>query len=381
MAALALAACASYAVVVNLVPLLTERGIPLGIAAVVLGLGGAGQVLGRLGYPPLAGRTSVRARTTLTLAGLAVTTALLAAFTSLAALIAVAVLAGMVRGIATLVQATAVTDRWGAAHYGRLSGVLAAPIAVAAAVAPWVGAALAHHLGGYGPMFWVMAAIALRPRSSGRCRCPAQAQSLPRAGCQPVSRSWTRRSMSSRTSRIRSIPSMPRSDGSSVSQFSNRVPDTRLDVSLPTQGHDQVCGLHSVLGDRLRLLAGDVDADLGQRRGRQLVDLGAGFGAGRVDVDRVAGAEFHQAGGHLGLAAVLDADEQHPRPLIIHQVTVLRVSCGRRAAARRSTSRPGFGSRRGSVGRSPRPCRPGPRAPSPRTACRGRRGRCRRSPW
>ena len=34
------------------------------------------------------------------------------------------------------------------------------------------------------------------------------------------------RVMSSRTRRIRWIPSMPRSDGSSVSQFSNRVPST-----------------------------------------------------------------------------------------------------------------------------------------------------------
>ena len=159
-AALALGSCASYAVVVNLVPLLAERHIPLGIAAVALGLGGAGQVVGRVGYRSLTGRTSVRARTTLTLTGIAVTTGLLAAFTSLAALLVLAVLAGVVRGIATLVQATAVTDRWGAAHYGRLSGVLAAPVTVAAAVAPWVGAVLADLLGGYAAMFWTMAALA-----------------------------------------------------------------------------------------------------------------------------------------------------------------------------------------------------------------------------
>ena len=186
-AALALAACASYAVVVNLVPLLAERGIPLGIAAVALGLGGAGQVLGRLGYPPLAGRTSVRARTTLTLAGLAVTTALLAAFTSLAALIVLAVLAGVVRGIATLVQATAVTDRWGAAHYGQLSGVLAAPVTVAAAVAPWVGAVLADLLGGYGAMFWVMAGIAAAAALLGSVSVPRPGGSQRAEGrCQPA---------------------------------------------------------------------------------------------------------------------------------------------------------------------------------------------------
>ena len=62
-AALALAACASHAAVVNLVPLLTERGIGIGVAAVILGLGGAGQVLGRLGYAPLHRRLDVRSRT------------------------------------------------------------------------------------------------------------------------------------------------------------------------------------------------------------------------------------------------------------------------------------------------------------------------------
>ena len=156
-AALALASCASYAVVVNLVPLLAERHIALGLAAVALGLGGAGQVLGRLGYGWLAGGRRPGTDRRSPWPGVAVTTALLAAFTSLAALIVLAVLAGMVRGIATLVQATAVTDRWGAAHYGQLSGVLAAPVTVAAAVAPWVGAALADTLGGYASMFWAMA--------------------------------------------------------------------------------------------------------------------------------------------------------------------------------------------------------------------------------
>ena len=160
LAALALTACATSAVVVNLVPLLAERHVPLGLAAVALGLGGAGQVVGRLGYPRFAARTTVRARTALTLAGVAVTTALLAAFTSLAALVALAVLAGVVRGIVTLVQATAVTDRWSSAHYGRLSGLLAAPVTMAAALAPWIGAVLADVLGGYDAMFWAMAGIA-----------------------------------------------------------------------------------------------------------------------------------------------------------------------------------------------------------------------------
>ena len=155
--ALGLTSLTSYVVVVNLVPLLGERGIGPGTAALVLGIGGVGQVLGRLGYAPLARRLGVRARTLVVLTTVAVSTGLLGMLTWLPALIAVAVLAGMVRGIVTLLQATAVTDRWGARDYGTLSGVLAAPLTFTTAVAPFLGAALAgavrqlrHHARGDG---------------------------------------------------------------------------------------------------------------------------------------------------------------------------------------------------------------------------------------
>jgi MFS family permease len=39
--------------------------------------------------------------------------------------------------------------------------VLAAAVTVAAAMAPWVGAVLATALGGYAPMFWVMAVVGM----------------------------------------------------------------------------------------------------------------------------------------------------------------------------------------------------------------------------
>jgi MFS family permease len=157
--AIALATCASYAIIVNLVPLMTERGISAQAAAVALGLGGAGQVLGRLGYRALVRRVGVRTRTVVILAGIAVTTALLGVFTSLAALVIVAILAGFVRGILTLLQATAVTDRWGPTHYGHLSGVLSAPVTLTTALGPWIGAALASLLGGYAAMFLVLGAV------------------------------------------------------------------------------------------------------------------------------------------------------------------------------------------------------------------------------
>jgi MFS family permease len=159
-AALGLGAFTAFAVVVNQVSLLIERGLSTSAAAWALGLGGLGQVLGRLGYSRLAEATGPRARAVLILALSAAATGVYAVVPGPAALlIAVAMLAGAARGVVTLLQATAITDRWGAAHYGRLNGILTAPTLVATAVAPWAGAALAGALGGFPPMFAVLAAL------------------------------------------------------------------------------------------------------------------------------------------------------------------------------------------------------------------------------
>ncbi|MEU5992155.1 MFS transporter [Spirillospora sp. NPDC047418] len=159
--AFTLSAFGMYAVMTNLIPLLTSRGADSTTAAWALGLGGVGQVAGRLGYGTLARRTTVRARTVWILSLGAVTTAGLAVLPGPVALLTViAVLAGAPRGITTLLQATAVTDRWGTAAYGSLSGILAAPVTIATALAPWAGAALATALGGYPNLFLLLTACA-----------------------------------------------------------------------------------------------------------------------------------------------------------------------------------------------------------------------------
>jgi predicted MFS family arabinose efflux permease len=161
-AAFTLSAFAMYAVVVALVPLLLERGYSTSQAAWVLGIGGAGQTLGRTLYAAIARRTTATTRTTILIALGALTTAAFAAVPGpYALLITVSVVAGMVRGNLTLLQATAITDRWGTAHYGRLSGLLAAPATSAAALAPFAGAALAVPLGGYEPLFFLLAIVSV----------------------------------------------------------------------------------------------------------------------------------------------------------------------------------------------------------------------------
>ncbi|GGV66552.1 MFS transporter [Streptomyces longisporoflavus] len=161
-AALTLNGFAIYAVGIALVPLLTERGAGPATAAWALGLSGAGQTLGRTLYATLARRTGVTTRTVALIALAGATTAALGFVPGpIPLLVVLAVLAGMVRGNLTLLQATAVTDRWGATHYGRLSGLMAAPVTVAGALAPFAGAALAAQLGGYPALFAVLTGASL----------------------------------------------------------------------------------------------------------------------------------------------------------------------------------------------------------------------------
>ncbi|MFC9767599.1 MFS transporter [Rhodococcus jostii] len=159
--ALSLGAFAAFAGVFNLVPLLIEQGFSPSLAALTLGLGGAGQVLGRSGYLPLAASTTARTRIVAILAATAASTALLGIVSTTIALIGVAIGAGLIRGIFTLIQATAITDRWGATHYGRLNGLMSAPVVIVMALAPWAGTALSAWTGSYAHAYLILAAAAV----------------------------------------------------------------------------------------------------------------------------------------------------------------------------------------------------------------------------
>lgn len=151
-----------YAAVVNLVPMLVERGLTTTEAAVGLGIGGIGQVAGRLGYARFSRATTPVSRLTLTIVAVSITTALAAvAPAEIVILFAVSAAMGVARGIFTLIQATAVSDRWGIARFGHLNGILSAPVLVASALAPFAGAALADLLGGQQEAFIALAVLAV----------------------------------------------------------------------------------------------------------------------------------------------------------------------------------------------------------------------------
>lgn len=161
LAAMSAMALCVYAVVINLVPLLTERGLSLREAAVALGLVGVGQICGRLGYGWFATHTSVGVRTSVVFSAVVATTALLAMLSGPAfAFLAVSTLVGVSRGVFTLIQATAVSDRWGTVRFGHINGIMSTPIMLATAAAPWVGSALADVVGSYSTAFLVLAGSA-----------------------------------------------------------------------------------------------------------------------------------------------------------------------------------------------------------------------------
>jgi MFS family permease len=154
------------------------------MAAWALGLGGAGQVAGRLCYRPLAAHAGVRGRILAVMAAGALSTLLLALLPGPAVLlIAASVLAGTVRGLFTLVEATAVSDYWGPAGYASLNGMFSAPLTAATAIAPTIGAALAASVGGYPALFIILAgAGALSAALALAAKPPPQSRDQPGAG-------------------------------------------------------------------------------------------------------------------------------------------------------------------------------------------------------
>lgn len=160
--ALALGTLTVYAVVVGIVPLMEGRGFGTAEAAWTLSVVGVGQVLGRLVYAPLARYSGAVHRIAAVLLACAGATGLIALVSGpLALVMAAAALVGAARGVLTLLQATAVADRWGEEHYTTLNGIMHTPLMLTMALAPGACALLAGPLGGYPAVFLLLAALSV----------------------------------------------------------------------------------------------------------------------------------------------------------------------------------------------------------------------------
>jgi MFS family permease len=152
---------AATGVGVHLVAYLTERGYGAATAAAATGLVGVTQVAGRLFFAPLEGRLPRRRLTALVLLVQPVALGLLLLGRGSAALIAFVVLFGASRGVVTLARATLVADRYGAARYASVAGVLTLWVTCAQAAGPLALGFGRDAAGSYDPALWALTGVAL----------------------------------------------------------------------------------------------------------------------------------------------------------------------------------------------------------------------------
>lgn len=158
---MALITASLYSVTLAIIPLFTEKGMSYQLAALALGLVGAGQVVGRLLFFVTPRGSKPWVPIAIIASGSIVGLLALAAIPGpVWLLILVAILVGAVRGAHTLVQASAVADRWGVRNYGSINGAFAAPITVLTALSPALGPLVANGVGSYAGMAAIMAGVA-----------------------------------------------------------------------------------------------------------------------------------------------------------------------------------------------------------------------------
>jgi len=144
-------------VTVHLIPYLSDRGYSPTLAAAMIGWMGAMQLPARLVFAPLVARLGHRAMTVAIFCFQAVSLAQLALVRRLPTLAPMVVMLGAANGMATLARATTIAEIFGPRHYGSISGAMALGANGARAVAPFAASLLQVALGGYEPVFWLLA--------------------------------------------------------------------------------------------------------------------------------------------------------------------------------------------------------------------------------
>lgn len=159
--AFSLGTLSSVAAGVHLIPYLIEGGYSAGFAATATGLIGATQVAARVIVSLLGDHWPQVGITAAVFALQGASLVVLLWWESPAGVLLAVILLGAGRGAVTLMRAGLVAELYGRRHYGAVAGAVAAFIAGSRAIAP-VGAGLAYvWMGGYNPVFWLLAAASL----------------------------------------------------------------------------------------------------------------------------------------------------------------------------------------------------------------------------
>ena len=154
-----LASVAAFAMIVQAIPFLLERGYGTSFAAFAVGLMGASQIPGRLVFAVMAGRLPSGWVLPCVFALVALGIAVIVSVPGTVAVLAGMVILGMGSGMAILARATVIADRYGSAAYGAIAGVTASVTTAARALAP-VAAALWASVVGYDALLWTLVGLA-----------------------------------------------------------------------------------------------------------------------------------------------------------------------------------------------------------------------------
>jgi MFS family permease len=129
-------------------------------AAVATGAIGLWQVASRAVFAPLSKRVKSRTITTLTYGAQFLSLSLLMFSTSRLVVGVYVALAGLSRGMYTLVRTTLIAELFGTTNFGAISSVIALASATAQAIGPLLAGGLIDLPGGYTTMLWVLIVLA-----------------------------------------------------------------------------------------------------------------------------------------------------------------------------------------------------------------------------
>lgn len=154
--AFALSTFSAIAISVHLISYLTEQGFSTAFAAAAVGLVGGSQIPGRLVFTPLGNRVSRRLLTAGLFVMQVVALLILIGMPTESGVILFAIIFGSGSGASSPARAALLAERYGAAHYGSISGVQTLVMTLARAIAPVGMGALVAATGSYQPVLWAL---------------------------------------------------------------------------------------------------------------------------------------------------------------------------------------------------------------------------------
>lgn len=145
----------------HFIPMLTERGVDLAIATLVLALSGPMQIVARFGMVWAGERVSMRhlGRIALSASVAGVLLLLILPLTGNAGALFFALCFGVSQGLITIVRAVGMADFFGRQGYGAIAGSMSAILLVPRTVSPMLMAGVWSLTGGYGGVLVLLLAV------------------------------------------------------------------------------------------------------------------------------------------------------------------------------------------------------------------------------